>query len=218
MLAQMTFDDMDTARARDLVAKNVGLAYKLARELYATCPLVRRLGTEDDACQQAVLIMATAAAKFDAQRPSGRTGRPITFGGYVGVIIKRELRKAGLQMGSIRVPGRFASARQQGPSAAYAQQALAATTAGDKDESLGEGLEAYALAGVSAESLQQALQILPRKMAVVLRGLYGLGRPAESVRQVARRLGVSVECVERRRDVGLLKLRRMLRAAAEGWG
>lgn len=209
-----------TPERQELALSCLGLAYKLAGQLYAKGYL-RRLGELGDAQGAALEALTNAAADYDP-------ARGLSFSTVAYHYIFNTLRKASRKGGLIQVPtGARTSPTLSPESRRKARQAdrvvhLAVGRRWGQDGYSGSG---QAMAEPETQDadpsgrldVEQALRTIHPRYADLLRRVYGLadGRP-QSFREIGAAMGISKARVEQLHRVALEKLTPAVRRHAAG--
>jgi RNA polymerase sigma factor (sigma-70 family) len=198
-----------------LILANTGLAYRLANALWQRDPVIHRLGEREDVQQEALRFLVVAAGRYDPARPSAKTGRPVKFCSYAGVVIANELKKAALAAGLVHVPAYFGRRASEQRYALQAERALFPRPLDDQghDADPPDRPHAEEPAADELDRLQRALGRLPRRLAGILRRRLGLGCERESLAELGTRLSLSKEGVRLLEKQALGRLRELLWAS-----
>lgn len=210
-LARRWRRDGDRSARDELVARNVGLAFWVAKTYVAG----RRLDGSDaeDLRQQAVLGLCRAADLYDPDEHPG-----IRFNTYARHWCLESIRRYARDDRTIRLPAYLATAARPGESSLRTELRARA-----RRLRRGVGIEGEAelLAGPGdpcegavrdeeSRRLAAALDALPPMESFVLRARFGLDGNPLMLREIARRLGLSKEWVRRIERRALRRLRARL--------
>lgn len=194
----------------ELILRNTGLAYAAARRLWATDPVTRRLGSREDAEQEALRVLVIAADKFD---PS----RGCKFSTFATTMILQRVRVAAMDTGVIRIPpylmGKGAEKKGREKRAAKASAAFnclplpedLGPPARDAEETADPEL---------LHRLRLVWSSLHPRHARVLSLRFGVGGEPKPLAAIGARLGVSKERVRQLEAEAIKKLRALLAPAA----